>query len=170
MRVQKIYAKRPEFRTAADFPTREPRQSRPLEAISWKAPYESNLAHHEKAIMIVAAWLYVGGADIGALHMIQLYAELGYRVTVLCTLYKFPDGIELRPEVLKWTHDVHIMPSFLRARDFPRYIKHLINSRGIQQVIFSNSQLLYEMLPALVEQVPDVQFIDVSSLNRSSCH
>lgn len=96
--------------------------------------------------------------------MIQIYAEQGYRVTVVCTLYKPPDGVELVPQVLEWTHDVHVLPSFLRAKDFPRYLVHLVRSRGVEKVIMSNSQLGYEMLPALTEQLPEVQFIDVSFL------
>lgn len=60
-----------------------------------------------------------------------------------------------------WTHDLHILPAFLRARDMPRYLKHLIESRGIEEVIMSNSQLMYELLPALSEQLPHVRFIDV---------
>lgn len=99
----------------------------------------------------------------GALHMIQLFAERGYRVTVVCTLYRNPAGIELRPQVLQYTHDVHILPSFLRAPDIPRYLKYLVETRGIEEVVFSNSQLIYEMLPALTEQMPHVKFIDVSS-------
>lgn len=96
--------------------------------------------------------------------MIQLFAERGYRVTVVCTLYRNPAGIELRPQVLQYTHDVHILPSFLRAPDIPRYLKYLVETRGIEEVVFSNSQLIYEMLPALTEQMPHVKFIDVSSL------
>jgi len=99
---------------------------------------------------------------LGALHMIQLYAEAGYRVSLILTLSKVPDGIELLPQVLQYTHDVHLIPSFLRAHDFPRYFKHIVESRGAKQVILSNSQLTYEMLPALTEQMPDVEFIDVS--------
>jgi len=93
--------------------------------------------------------------------MIQLYALAGYRVTVVCTLSKVPEGIELRPFALQYTHDIHILPTFLRMHDFPRYIKYLVDSRGIRQVILSNSQLAYEMLPALAEQMPDVEWIDV---------
>lgn len=161
---EKIQSKYTTLKEPGAFPSIPPRWSRQLETVSWTAPYDALLAHHSKTIMMVIPWLYVGGADIGALHMIQLYAEAGYRVTVLCTLYKAPEGVELRPEVLKWTHDVHVMPSFLRANDFPRYIKHLVESRGIEDVIFSNSQLIYEMLPALVEQLPQVKFVDVSQL------
>lgn len=94
--------------------------------------------------------------------MIQLYALAGYRVTVVCTLNRVPEGLELRPYVLQFTHDVHVLPAFLRPNDFARYLKHLVESRGIHQVVLSNSQLVYEMLPALVVQLPDVEWIDVS--------
>ncbi|SGY50981.1 BQ5605_C001g00946 [Microbotryum silenes-dioicae] len=147
---------------ASNFPHRVPKHSSALERIVWDQPFESNLATSDKSIMFVIPWLYLGGADVGAVRMIRLYAEKGYRVTVVCTLFDPPAGIELRPEALQWTHDVHVLPSFLRARDFPRYFKYLVESRGINQIVLSNSQLTYEMMPALVEQMPDVEFIDVS--------
>ncbi|GAA5858500.1 hypothetical protein JCM8547_007334 [Rhodosporidiobolus lusitaniae] len=155
-----IQRKHPGLNHAGVFPSKKPKRNNQLEPVNWQPPFESALAHTDRQIMFVVPWLYMGGADIGALHMIQLYASAGYRVTVLCTLFKDPEGIELRPEVLKYTHDVHILPSFLRMNDFPRYFKHLVRSRGIKQVVLSNSQLTYEMLPALVEQMPDVDFID----------
>lgn len=95
------------------------------------------------------------------MHMVELYARAGYRVTVVCTLNKVPEGIELRPWIMQYTHDVHILPSIVRAHDMPRYLVNLIRTRGIHEVIFSNSQLVYEMLPALVEQVPHIKWIDV---------
>jgi len=146
------------------FPDISARTSQQLERINWASPFETHLARFKKSIMFVVPWLYVGGADVGALHMIQLFAEKGYRVTVVCTLYRNPAGIELRPQVLQYTHDVHILPSFLRAPDIPRYLKYLVETRGIEEVVFSNSQLVYEMLPALTEQMPHVKFIDVSFL------
>ncbi|KAK4051793.1 hypothetical protein OIV83_002497 [Microbotryomycetes sp. JL201] len=139
-----------------NFPRRVPEQSIHLEPISWEPPGPSNIIGTDKSIVFIVPWLYVGGADIGE----SKYAEAGYRVTVVSTLYKPPEGIELRPEIMKWTHDVHILPTFLRPRDFPRYLKHLVVSRGSRAVIFSNSQLVYEMLPALAVELPYVKFID----------
>lgn len=156
----KVLAKHSALATPGRFPTMAPKRSIQLEPVSWLPPYDSTIQRNGKAIMFVLPWLYIGGADIGALHMIQLYAEAGYRVTVVCTLHKKPAGIELRPFVLQYTHDVHILPSFLRANDFPRYIKHLLVSRNIDQVITSNSQYLYELLPALSDELPHIQFID----------
>ena len=145
-------------------PIKAAHKSIALEPVGWDPPFPNKIDHASKSIMFVLPWLYIGGADIGALHMVQLFAEAGYRVTVVCTLYKNPQGIELRPLVMQWTHDIHILPSFLRAHDFPRYIKYLIESRGIEDVVLSNSQLMYELLPALTEQLPHVKFIDVRPL------
>ncbi|GAA5858132.1 hypothetical protein JCM8547_005665 [Rhodosporidiobolus lusitaniae] len=142
------------------FPDISARPARQLETISWAPPFETHLARFKKSIMFVVPWLYVGGADVGALHQIQLFAEQGYRVTVVCTLYRNPAGLELRPQVLQFTHDVHVLPSFLRPVDIPRYFKYLVDTRGIEEVVLSNSQLIYEMLPALTEQMPHVKFID----------
>ncbi|GAA5985541.1 hypothetical protein JCM10908_007018 [Rhodotorula pacifica] len=142
------------------FPDIPPRPSKQLDTIRWDAPFENHLAHVEKSIMFIVPWLYIGGADIGALHQIQVYAERGYRVTVVCTLYRAPAGLELRPRVMQYTHDIHVVPSYLNAADIPRYIKYLLNSRGIDTVVLSNAQLAYELLPALTEQVPHVKFID----------
>ncbi|GAA5869501.1 hypothetical protein JCM16303_000492 [Sporobolomyces ruberrimus] len=156
----RIHDKHAELVKPGRFPDISARTSQQLERINWASPFETHLARFKKSIMFVVPWLYVGGADVGALHMIQLFAEKGYRVTVVCTLYRNPAGIELRPQVLQYTHDVHILPSFLRAPDIPRYLKYLVDSRGIEEVVFSNSQLVYEMLPALTEQMPHVKFID----------
>ncbi|GAA5886968.1 hypothetical protein JCM6882_009401 [Rhodosporidiobolus microsporus] len=142
------------------FPDISARPAVQLEAIRWDAPFDTHLARFKKSIMFVIPWLYVGGADVGALHQIQLFAEQGYRVTVVCTLYRNPQGLELRPQVLQYTHDVHVLPSFLRAADIPRYFKYLVDTRGIEEIVMSNSQLIYEMLPALTEQMPHVKFID----------
>lgn len=149
------------------FPVVEPKPAVAFEPMTWDYPFSPNLAPSDKSIMFVIPWLMVGGADVGALHQMQTFAEDGYRITVVCTLYEYPSGIELRPQVMMLTHDVHILPVFLRPKDHPRYIKYLIESRGISKVLLSNSQLLYEMLPALVQQLPNVEFFDVSA--RSFC-
>ncbi|GAA5991934.1 hypothetical protein JCM5350_005825 [Sporobolomyces pararoseus] len=157
---QHVQKRHPSLGKFGAFPAMKPKQNVQLEPVSWEMPYESALARTDRAVVFVVPWLYVGGADIGALHMIQKYAEAGYRVSLILTLSRVPDGIELLPQVLQYTHDVHLIPSFLRAHDFPRYFKHIVESRGAKQVVLSNSQLTYELLPALTEQMPDVEFID----------
>lgn len=89
-------------------------------------------------------------------------------MTVVCTLYLNPQGLDLVPFVSQWTRDLHILPAFLRANDLPRYIKHLIESRGTKEVLISNVQLMYELLPVLTELLPNVKFSDVRLLSSFS--
>lgn len=113
--------------------------------------------------MIIQGWLLVGGSELGFLDVLRHFASEGYRVTMVLTRLKYPEGLALRAQVAKYTNDIHTLPAFLRMPDFPRYIKALIDSRGIQAVLMSNSQLIYHILPALAEQTPGTQWIDYVS-------
>jgi hypothetical protein len=62
---------------ATTFPFVRPRESNQLEPISWDAPYENPLNAEGEAVMFVVPWLYIGGADVGVMRMIQLYVEKG---------------------------------------------------------------------------------------------
>ena len=110
--------------------------------------------------MIVQGWLLVGGSELGFLDILRKFAEAGFRVTMVFTRFKYPEGVALRPRVAQYTHDIHFMPAFLRMHDFPRYIKYLINSRGVDTVFMSNSVLIYEILPSLAELTPQTSWID----------
>lgn len=73
----KVQSKHGSLSKHGAFPVKAPRWSSQLESISWKMPYSNSLDIRGKAIMFVIPWLYVGGADVGALHMIQLFVEAG---------------------------------------------------------------------------------------------
>jgi glycosyltransferase involved in cell wall biosynthesis len=136
--------------------------SNTLEAFTWQHPFTNAIADtsSQGSILVIVPWLYMGGADIGALRQIETLTKQGFRVTVVCTLYKAPEGLDLRPDMMQWTHDIHVLPSFLRAAEFPRYIVYLAKTRQAKTVFMSNSMLAYEMLPALREQLPDAVFVD----------
>lgn len=112
------------------------------------------------SILVVLPWLFMGGADLGAVRQVEMLVKDGYRVTVVCTLHDAPKSIELRPWMMQWTHDVHILPTFLRPVDHPRYIKYLAETRHAKMIFFSNAMLMYGLLPSLREQLPDVAFVD----------
>jgi hypothetical protein len=120
--------------------------------------------------MIVQGWLLVGGSELGFLEVLRHFAVQGIRVTMVLTRLHYPDGMALRKEVARYTNDVHFLPGFLRMRDFPRYLKYLMDTRQIDTVFMSNSQLIYEILPALAEATPNVAYIDyVRTSSTSVC-
>ncbi|KAM0750280.1 UDP-Glycosyltransferase/glycogen phosphorylase [Meredithblackwellia eburnea MCA 4105] len=157
---ENILVRHPSLGISKNFPYMPPNQSMEFEQFTWTAPFQQLLAQHEKTILFVLPWVAFGGADRAALNMLRMYAAEGYRVTVLATFHEPPVSISLRPYFLQYTHDFHIMPTFLRIQDMPRFIKHIVESRGIEEVLILGSMLMYEMLPALTQQLPYVRFID----------
>ncbi|KAM0753612.1 UDP-Glycosyltransferase/glycogen phosphorylase [Meredithblackwellia eburnea MCA 4105] len=157
---ERIFTRHPLLVHPTKFPFMPPKTSIELEPFTWTPAFDQMLAIHEKTIMIVLPMMAFGGADRAALNIVRMYSEQGYRVTVLCTLNQQPQGILLRPYFLQYTHDIHMIPGFLRTDDMPRYIKHLIQSRGIENVLLLSSQLFYEMLPAITQLLPYLKVID----------
>lgn len=144
-----------------DFPRPVVDKSVAMEPITWQSPVDNtSLQKQAKSIAIIQGWLLVGGSELGFLEVLAYFAKRGYRVTMIFTRAKYPEGYALRGRVAEYTNDLHFLPSFLRLREFPGYIKYLIATRGITAVFMSNSQLIYEILPALVEQTPGVKWID----------
>ncbi|BGP51792.1 hypothetical protein JCM10450v2_007748 [Rhodotorula kratochvilovae] len=144
------------------FPEIAPRPAEQLETVRWDFAVNNALlpASDGKALLLVLPTFAPSPAGHTALRQLELLAASGYRVTVAATHYRPADGLALRPEMLKWTHDVHVLPSYVRPSDAPGYLKNLIRSRGIKDVVFAESELLYQLLPALAEHLPDVRFVD----------
>ncbi|GAA5970589.1 hypothetical protein JCM21900_005822 [Sporobolomyces salmonicolor] len=155
-----IQQKHAALEASGAFPEIAPRPAQQLEQVRWDFNISNGLAPN-KALMFVLPNLGDNFAARTALRQLELAAKRGYRVTVVSTGFEPIAGLDLRPEMLQWSHDVHVIPSYIRPSDAPGYIKNLIISRGIREVIFSQTQLMYELLPILTEKLPNVHFIDV---------
>jgi hypothetical protein len=102
------------------FPDIPARPSRQLDVIEWEPPFDSHLARVDKSIMLEPGRVAVQRADDR-------------------------DAVAVLGKDLDLVQRADIGTGFLNAADHPRYIKHLLDSRGISEVILSNSQLVYEM-------------------------
>lgn len=60
----------------------------------------------------------------------------------------------------QYTHDIIFAAPHTRISDMTAYVKYIIESRQIDTVFLSNSELAYAMLPSLSENLPAVTFID----------
>jgi hypothetical protein len=149
------------------FPKGSVEKSSPLEPIFWSPPFASDLVCQPiPGIMIVLAWLSPGDPQLGFIEVLRHFATQGIRVTMVLTRLHYPDGMVLRKEAARYTNDIHFLPGFLRMCDFPRYLKYLMDSRQINTVFLSHSQLIYEILPALAEATPEVDYIDYVSQHQ----
>jgi len=117
-------------------------------------------ADSRKSVLLVFPWMYMGGADVASLSIVRRLWQEGYNITIVCTLYRPPESIHLRPYYLQFTHDIFTLPLFLRIPDYPRFLVYLATSRRINTVFFSSSQFMYDLLPAMKQTLPHVAFVD----------
>jgi hypothetical protein len=78
----------------SSFPLPQVELSAAFAKVSWEPPFANHLAHGHPStnIMIVQSWLLLGGSEVGMLSILRHFAELGYRVTMVLTRSRWPEG------------------------------------------------------------------------------
>ena len=120
-----------------------------------------------RMLMLLPA-MRIGGADRYALDVAQGLMARDDRVTVVLTRSDEPHTwIE---ELRRITPDVFDLPAFLRAGDIPRFLRYLVESRGITHVWISNSMLGYQLLAFLRAHCPHIAFVDYNHIEQVFRH
>jgi glycosyltransferase involved in cell wall biosynthesis len=112
---------------------------------------------------MLVPWLTVGGSDKFNLDLAGGLVGRGWEVSIATTLQGDDRWLSAFAHV---TPDVFCLPNFLRLTDYPRFIEHLLESRRIDTVLISNSELAYRLLPHLKPRFPDVAFVDFCHMEQ----
>jgi glycosyltransferase involved in cell wall biosynthesis len=163
-------AKEDEFRTRmrARFPDLyrrgvpriQPSSAHPYPVLEFTMPLRNPLAKKSglKRMLCIFPHLELGGADKFNLDMIgELQARYGYQVTVATTLNS---AHRWRHRFESLTPDVFTLDTFLPMCDYPRFLCYLIESRDVDVVLISHSQLAYLLTPLLRAFGPDRAVVD----------
>ena len=139
------------------------------EYVNWTLPFNQQLDNTvvRDRVLLVIPWTAVGGADVSFLYLVRQLGRNGYAVTIVCTLYHPPISIAMLDEFYHYTHDVFILPTFLRLSDWARFIVYLISSRQISYIIMSNSMWFGESLPSIIEHLNEQQHNNQLHLPRT---
>jgi glycosyltransferase involved in cell wall biosynthesis len=146
----------------------------PEPAKKFPAPFEdvmlnSNLSNplrnsaQTQRTLFLLPWMVTGGADRVNLDLIEGLQSNHHEVTVCATLAADHKWMH---EFAKLTPDIFVLPNFLRAVDFPRFLIYLIESRSITTVIVSGSTLGYQLVPLLRAVTKNVAFLDLSHVEE----
>ena len=111
-----------------------------------------------RRVMFIVPWMVTGGADRVNLDLIEGLTGKGHDVTVCATL---ATDHRCEHEFNRFTPDIFVLPNFLHASDYPRFLAYLIQSRQIDTVVVTGSTLGYQFLPYLRAVSPDVAFVDM---------
>lgn len=143
------------------FPSCNLRNPEAFENITVEPPIVNQLAYSTatRRILILTAWLRVGGAERVHLDLMDYLGSIGYDIACVPTIYNAEHNWV--DEYRRRAVDVFIPDDFLRLSDLPRFLTYLIRSRGIDIVVVSNSYLGYQLLPYLRTHCRDTTFVDL---------
>ncbi len=142
---------------AKGIPLITPRPLEPYGDVQDDVPFINLLAKQQKRLLLIIPWMAMGGADKVNLDLITQLRRRGYEISVVTTL---PVNYQWYREFANLTPDIFILPNFLRLNDYPRFLRYFIQSRQIDVVLISNSELGYKLLPYLRSRCPDTAFVD----------
>lgn len=111
-----------------------------------------------RRVMFIVPWMVTGGADRVNLDLIEGLTHKGHDVTVCATL---PADHCWEHQFSRFTPDIFILPNFLHAADYPRFLAYVIQSRQIDTVVITGSTVGYQLLPYLRAVSPGVAFVDI---------
>lgn len=110
-----------------------------------------------RRLLLVSAWMTVGGVDKFILDLLDQLDPLGWEITVATTI----DGPhELYPEYERRTPDLFPLAHFLPLPYQPWFLQYLIRSRRPDAVLICNSELGYRLLPYLRGMCPNTPIVD----------
>jgi glycosyltransferase involved in cell wall biosynthesis len=142
------------------FPKPARRHLQPYETIETTALVINPLAGNPsgRRVMFIVPWMVTGGADRVNLDLIEGLTRKGHDITVCATLladHRWEHQFSL------FTPDIFVLPNFLHASDYPRFLAYLIQSRQIDTVVITGSTIGYQLLPYLRAVSPGVAFVDM---------
>jgi glycosyltransferase involved in cell wall biosynthesis len=113
--------------------------------------------NNRKNILFIFPWMVVGGADIFNLELIKRLDKKKYNPIIITTT---PNINEFEQEFKEYAECVYDMSSFLDRNAYINFVDYIMESRNIDEVVVSNSQYGYYMVPYLKGKYPKVPFID----------
>lgn len=145
------------------FPQIQLRWHQPNDAVPDDLPCENRLRADKPRLLMVVPWLTLGGADRLNLDLLDRLTRRGWEITVATTV---KGDHSWRHYFAHYTPDIFILHHFLRLVDYPRFLRYLITSRGVDAVLISHSELGYLLLPYLRAHCPDVTFVDLCHIEE----
>lgn len=112
---------------------------------------------NNKKILFIIPWAVFGGADLFNLNYIKYLKENEYEISIITTEVH---DYELRQKFEEYTDEFFDLSTFLKRKDWPAFIAHIIRTRNIDTIFQCNSMYGYIVIPWLKSMFPDVHIVD----------
>lgn len=121
----------------------------------------------KRQVLVLAPWVEVGGADR---FTIDLAAGLRARRCRVSVCLSRPSANRWLEELRRAADEVFNLPAFLAPADYPRFLRYLIESRGITTTLVHNDLFAYRLLPFLRAWCPNVPIVDFLHIEQEHYH
>jgi glycosyltransferase involved in cell wall biosynthesis/peptidoglycan/xylan/chitin deacetylase (PgdA/CDA1 family) len=145
------------------FPEIRPHWHMPNETVPDDLPCENRLQKKRPRVLMIVPWLTTGGADKFNLDLAEQLSGKGWEITIATTVQGDHSWL---PAFAGYTPDIFILNHFLRMTDYPRFLRYLIQSRQVDLVLISHSELAYLLLPYLRFHCRDIPLIDYCHMEQ----
>lgn len=116
-------------------------------------------------ILLLVPWLAIGGADKFNLDLLSQLTRRGWKVYVATTL---PSDHPWFQRFARLTSDIFLLDKTHHIAEYPQFLRNLIQTRDIDLVLITNSELGYLLLPHLRAQCPDTTFVDYCHMEENA--
>ena len=127
-----------------------------------KMRYDSGTAPR---ILLLVPWLAMGGADKFNLDLLTQLTQRGWHVCVATTL---PSDHPWFPRFAQFTSDIFLLDKTHHLAEYPQFLRDIIQTRAIDVVMITNSELGYLLLPYLRAECPDTTFVDYCHMEENA--
>jgi len=118
---------------------------------------ESTQATGKRRLLLIVPWITTGGADKFNLDVVSELIAREWDVTVVTTL---PGANAWAPRLLRLTPDVFLLPDLLQPSEYPKFLRHAVESRRPDVILISNSVFAYRALPYLRRLARGIPIVD----------
>jgi glycosyltransferase involved in cell wall biosynthesis len=116
-----------------------------------------NLLAKTKRLLLIQPWTAMGGADKFNLDLVAQLRRHGWEATIVTTLHGDHSWL---PQFTRLTPDVFPLSHFLKAEDYPRFLRYIVGSRRPDAILIAHSSFAYEALAYLRAVAGEVPIVD----------
>ncbi len=126
-------------------------------AVSDDLPCANLLAKNKPRLLLIARCLAVGGGSKFKLDLVEQLVRRGWDITIAVT---DPDANPWLAQFARFTPDIFILPNMARLTDYPRLLRYLAQSRQVDAIFLTGSEIGYHLAPYLRAHFPDIPLVD----------
>jgi hypothetical protein len=121
-------------------------------------PFANPLPKRGRRLLVIGESMDAATTDRSLLDLLDRLARVEWETTVATTVSRRHTRMHVYAER---TPDLFPLEQFLPLVDYPRFLVYLIESRRVDVVMISDSELGYRLLPYLRARCPGTTFVDL---------